>query len=72
MSDEYTQVEQDTETLDFDNPTYKFVPKEQHDWRQQGPYLVCKGCEIEHAVYIGMAKVLTGLEEDGTPILKPR
>lgn len=53
-------------------PDYTFTPKEVHDWRQQGPYLVCKGCEIEHAQYVGMNKVLVGVREDGTPILNNR
>ena len=60
------------EVLDFTKPDFTFEPKEHHDWRQQGPYLVCKSCEIEHASYIGMEKILVGLNEEGQPILKPR
>ena len=62
----------DTETLDFNNPSFKFSPNENHQWRQQGYYLICKSCELQHAVYIGPKKLLVGLEEDGTPILKNR
>jgi hypothetical protein len=61
-----------TEILDFTKPAYEFKPKEHHDWRQRGPYLVCKSCEIEHASYIGMEKILVGLNEEGQPILKKR
>lgn len=64
--------EQLVDELDFTRPSFVFKPKEQHDWRQQGGYLVCKSCEIQHAVYIGMNKLLIGLNPDGTPILKPR
>jgi hypothetical protein len=60
------------EELDFNRPDYKFVPNEQHEWRQQGPYIVCKSCEIQHAVFIGMGKLLTGLDSNGKPILKSR
>lgn len=61
-----------TEILDLSKPTFEFKPKESHDWRQRGPYLVCKSCEIEHAVFIGMEKILTGLNKEGQPILKKR
>ena len=52
------------------SPSFVFKPNEQHDWRQQGPYLICKSCEIEHATFIGVEKQLIGLEDDGKPILK--
>ena len=60
------------EVLDFTKPAFEFRPKEHHDWRQQGPFLVCKSCEIEHATYIGMQKIMVGLNDDGQPILKDR
>lgn len=60
------------ETLDFNKPDFIFQPKELHDWRQMGPYLVCKSCDLEHAVYIGLDQLLVGLNEDGTPLLKQR
>ena len=59
-----------TETLDFDHPSFVFQPKEQHDWRQQGFFLVCKSCELQHSVYIGSEKLLVGLDNEGKPILK--
>ena len=64
--------EPEEEVLDFTKPDYTFIPKEYHDWRQQGPYLVCKSCEIQHAVHIGMQKILVGFNEKGQPILKKR
>lgn len=62
----------ESELLDFDNPTYTFTPNDSHDWRQKGPYLVCKSCEIEHATYIGMEKIMVGINKKGMPILKER
>jgi len=41
-----------------------------HQWVQRGPYLVCRSCPIEHAVYVGMNTRLVGYNEDGEPILK--
>lgn len=60
------------EVLDFNKPDYVFKPKEHHEWRQQGPFLICKSCEIEHATHIGMKKLLTGLNDEGQPILVDR
>lgn len=65
-------VEPDTEALDFNRPDFTFLPKQHHDWRQKGPYLVCKSCEIEHGVWVGMDRILVGLNDQGQPILKPR
>lgn len=70
--EEEQEVIADSEVMNFDNPTFIFKPNEAHDWRQQGPYLVCKGCEITHATFIGMNRVLVGLDDKGKPILKPR
>jgi len=41
-----------------------------HQWVQRGPYLVCRSCPIEHAVYIGMNVRLIGFKDNGRPILK--
>jgi hypothetical protein len=62
----------EVETLDFNKPNFIFEPKQHHEWRQQGPYLICKSCDIDHAQYLGMEKIMVGLNEDGTPILKAR
>ena len=62
----------ESESLDFTRPTYIFKPNEQHEWRQQGPYVICKSCELQHAVFIGMDKMLVGLNDKGQPILKKR
>jgi len=59
------------EEKDLDKPDYIFLPKGNHLWRQEGPYIICKSCELVHAIYIGMEKVLVGLEEE-KPIFKTR
>jgi len=48
------------------------LPKGRHTYRQSGPYLVCKSCELTHAIWIGINKVMIGENKDGTPILKKR
>lgn len=70
--DEELKNEQETEVLDFNKPDFSFIPKGSHEWRQQGYYLVCKSCDLEHAVWIGSKKILTGINEKGEPILKGR
>lgn len=64
--------QESSEILNFDNPSYSFVPKGYHEWRQRGPYCVCVSCELEHAIYIGMDKLLIGIDEQGQPILEKR
>jgi hypothetical protein len=67
---EEKEEKQDGEVLDFNNPNFVFRPNEHHDWRQQGPYLVCKSCDLEHAIWVGMERMLVGLDKKGRPILK--
>ncbi len=66
------EVRGEVEELNFEKPDFVFLPKDNHEWRQQGPYLCCKSCEVEHAVWIGVEKMLVGLDEKGQPILKTR
>lgn len=49
---------------------YKFVPKGFHDWRQHGPYLVCKSCDLQHSIYIGVNRQMVGRDGEGLPVLK--
>lgn len=65
-------IEEITETLDFNQPSYTFTPSGRHTYRQEGAYLICKTCELHHAVFIGMDKLMVGEDEDGTPIIKNR
>ena len=48
-----------------------YFPAGQHVWRQQGPYVVCRECELHHAVFVGVDKIMVG-EEDGKPVLRDR
>lgn len=66
------EADQATEVLDFDKPDFSFIPKGNHAWRQQGPYLVCKSCEIQHATWVGTEKLMVGIDRKGQPILKVR
>ena len=66
------QNEKEEEVIDFNKPDYTFRPNEVHEWRQQGFYLVCKSCELVHAVYVGPEKVITGINKKGQPIFKKR
>ena len=63
-------INEEEETLDFNRPDFIFLPKGNHSYRQAGPYLVCKSCEIQHAVFIGMEKIMTGVKDNGEPIIR--
>lgn len=56
----------------FNSENVQYFPVGRHVWRQQGPYLVCKACELHHGVFIGMDKVMTGETEEGKPIVRDR
>lgn len=65
-----TEPESESEDLVF-TPDFQFFPQGRHVYRQQGPYLVCRSCELHHAIYVGMEHIMVG-EEDGKPILRRR
>ena len=64
------KIEPETEKMDFTKPDFQFIPKG-CQYRQNGPYLVCYSCDLKHAVWIGMDKMMVGENEKG-PILKRR
>lgn len=66
------EEKEEEELLNFEKPDFIFIPKGRHEWRQQGYYLVCKSCDLTHAVYIGQKKIMVGIDKDGQPILKDR
>lgn len=72
MEKQNEEEKQETEVLDFNKPDFNFIPKGVHDWRQQGYYIICKSCDLEHAVWIGNKRILTGINDRGEPILKVR
>lgn len=66
------QETEEVELLDFNNPSFTFVPKGRHFYKQQGYYLICSSCELQHAVHIGPDKLMIGEDEEGRPILSKR
>lgn len=64
--------EENEEILDFTKPSFVFKAKDHHEFRQQGTYLVCKSCDVTHAVWIGIERILTGFDKEGQPIIKKR
>jgi len=66
------ELKPESEVLDFNKPDFKFFPKGRHIYRQQGYYLICKSCELQHAIWIGMDKIMVGEDKEGNPILKKR
>lgn len=69
-NDEEIKDDSEQETLDFSKPSFKFE-QSNCDWRQLGPYIFCKSCEIQHGRWIGPDKILVGLNEKG-PMFKDR
>jgi hypothetical protein len=41
-------------------------------WVQKGPYLYKKDAKLEFATYIGNDYMLTGVDENGKPVLKKK
>jgi hypothetical protein len=75
QAQENEEIKEDTgiqETLDFSKPAFSFIPPGNHSYRQQGSYLVCKSCEVQHATWIGIDKIMVGVDEKGQPIIKKR
>jgi hypothetical protein len=64
--------DEEAEQIDYSKPDFVFTPKGNHTYRQNGPYLVCKSCELQHAVWVGIDKIMVGQNEKGEPILKSR
>ena len=60
------------ETKLFNSQDYQTFPQGNHVWRQQGPYIICKECPLHHAIYVGMERLLVGIDDKGNPILKNR
>lgn len=66
---EEEQVIPEDEVLQLE---YEFKPSALCKYIQRGPYLVCTSCELQHAVHIGIDKIMTGEDEHGKPILVKR
>lgn len=61
-----------SEVADFNKPDFAFIPQGNHEYRQQGYYLICISCEVQHAIWIGPDRLMVGMSEDKQPILKTR
>jgi len=72
MENEEQENIKNEEELNFNQPSFKFIPTGRHSYRQEGCYLVCRSCELHHAIWIGIDKIMVGEKEDGTPIIKKR
>lgn len=70
--DEKDGIQEATEDLDFNKPNYVFNPPGNHTYRQMGYYLVCKSCELSHAIWIGADRIMVGVDNEGRPVLKKR
>ena len=66
------EVVEETEVADMNKPDFVFVPRTTHAWRQQGYNLICNGCDLQHGVFIGADKIMTGEDIHGQPILTER
>ena len=70
--EEVLNLKNEEQPYNFDNPEFVFTPKGFHNWKQEGPYICCRSCDVEHAIWIGMEKIMVGIDEESRPILKPR
>lgn len=68
-NDEVEEAKDEGEVL---RKEYEFIPSGLCKFRQRGPYLICCSCEIQHAVWIGMDKLMVGEDESGKPIVRSR
>lgn len=59
------------EEKSWETPDYIFIPKGNHLWRQEGYFLICGTCDLNHASFIGKDRIMVG-EKDGNPIIKKR
>lgn len=51
---------------------YEKAMRARHEWRQKGDWIECKSdaCAFRHRAYIGVKKVLVGIDNKGMPILE--
>lgn len=72
--EEKNQEIEEVEVFDFSKPDFSFIGGAVHEWRQQGPYIICFSCELQHALFIGVDRMMTGYDKEGQPkiVAKPR
>jgi len=76
MDNDQNEVEEAEEVIKEEGEVmqkaFEFIPSGTCTFKQRGPYLICTSCEIQHANWIGMDKIMVGEDEKGKPILKSR
>ena len=53
-------------------PDFSFEPNKTHNYRQEGYYVVCRSCDLDHAIHIGINQIMVGVDSEGNPIFKKR
>lgn len=71
ISEELPQEEIVGQDIEYQQD-FSFFPGGMHIYRQEGPYLVCRGCELHHAIYIGMQNIMVGVNDKGEPVIRKR
>lgn len=71
-NEDIQEVEEVKAEVEVMQKAYEFTPSGTCTFRQRGPYIVCTSCEIQHANWIGMDRIMVGEDEKGKPILKSR
>ena len=42
---------------------------DKHKWIQRGTHICCDSCQTPHGFYVNVEDMLTGINEDGSPII---
>lgn len=61
-----------TVDIPIDPELSKKIELRGHRWKQQGPHIICKSCDMRHAYYIGIDKQLVGINKEGYPLFAKR
>lgn len=85
MSNEEKEIEQSEELMEtvipglsieeynrIRNKALEEAKTMRHAWVMKGPYLICNSCTYPHRAYIGNSWTMTGIDQNGNPILKPK
>lgn len=67
-----TQSEEIKDEGEILEKVFEFTPSGTCTYVQRGPYLVCTSCELQHARWIGMDRIMVGEDEKGQPIVQKR
>ena len=48
------------------------VKNKKHVWKQKGPWIECQSCDYKHGHFVGVDKIMKGIDEDGNPFFEMR